>query len=413
VVKDEVFGRINKMVDNAESFRHGFVTIPDDGSGTASGDNVYKWTNENPWGWYGCGFALSYNGELALSNPLDVGDDNCVPNGYNPDAGSHKGFMITAFLRDDFPEMAFDAQIDDPDYGRSSNFVPEKFRYGTPEGVDFDHWTFAPNNLEYVVGGLKGGEATVRGLFLIEWATNTWWLLSENSNSTAWNWPAFYYGREPGVVATLEEKKYSPEVANPHGYKIVSPNGGETFKVGDTLIVKVTANEDAPSDMSIIIDDLNEFKIPPGRIIAFNPLVEDSFSFVIPEYFIKETSATTADTFSTISDNIKIKLFQYPSSPDSYDLSEPFSIIANPDISVHNPKTASDKETFLISPASRCILNPSTSISIPAGASRLKLFTLDGKLLFNTSLNPRSNIASIDLPSHLANYKGVIVIDVK
>jgi hypothetical protein len=86
----------------------------------------------------------------------------------------------------------------------------------------------------------------------------------------------------------MELRNANPNTANKPVYKVISPNGGDFFKVGDTLKGKAISSQDS-SDAQLVLVVLNEgtgkssrFRIGPSGSLNFHS--ECEFSVVIPDY---------------------------------------------------------------------------------------------------------------------------------
>jgi hypothetical protein len=177
VVKDHIFAPLTAFTDTYTytALHNDYITIPDNGLGIAKPENLYTWTDETEENLFGCAQSVSYGGSLCLTNASMIGD-SCVPSSAtDPDYG-HKGFYITPFFRKGIdPPMKLNDQA--LVNGVSINWCPAEYRFGDHGTVDFADWNFS-NDSNYVVGMLRGKLAPVWGLWVVEWKTNTWTLIS-------------------------------------------------------------------------------------------------------------------------------------------------------------------------------------------------------------------------------------------
>jgi hypothetical protein len=185
------------------------VTIPDSGRGTAGETDIYAWTNNDPDTIWGCGLAMSHDGDLCLANSARVGSA-CVPNRKNDPPMDHKGFYITRFWRIGDPAIALDEQADL--YGTSINWCPPAYRKGSFDELEFTRWSFS-NDPACVVGAMRGTSVRAFGfwnsLWVVNWMTNEWTKLSPDSVTAALEDPAIYItdpigvAHQPAPVASL------------------------------------------------------------------------------------------------------------------------------------------------------------------------------------------------------------------
>lgn len=141
-----------------------YVTIPEDGRGTAGPDNLWRFTGKSK---FGCAVTLSHDGRLAISNPtqLDKVDRYPTPGKIFPIW--HRGFVVLPFKEDKDPSL----DIADHYFKEtvSANWVFAAMR---PGNHDFSQWR-ATNHNEYVIGRQISRPSTY-GCWLVHWPTNTW-----------------------------------------------------------------------------------------------------------------------------------------------------------------------------------------------------------------------------------------------
>jgi hypothetical protein len=180
------------------NFMSQYLTLPNNGLDTMNATSILsaRWIPTNissPDGPWGCGHALSHDGQLALANAGWQGD-SCVPskNATNAQGGAmdHKGFYITPFRLKTDPVLDWKANV--LTSGTSIDWCPPAYRLGTGANayqyVDFNWWHFTNDN-QYVTGTVTGtGIATeaglARGIWFVQWATSTWTLLTPSTNKT-------------------------------------------------------------------------------------------------------------------------------------------------------------------------------------------------------------------------------------
>lgn len=208
--KDQAFGLFK--APGGETI-NAFLTVPNGGEGQASSEDIYQFATPPDKDYWGCGQTISHDGELCISNSAYVGN-SCVPSkeatNQAGDKMDHKGFYITRFLRTDMPSIEIDEQIMDPTYGVSINWCPLQYQFGDYNEVDFNSYSFA-NNSDYVVGALKGSKAPVYGIWVINWKTNTWTLVSGDQKSTVLDDPAMFL---PGA-SNVGERRDRRSLHNP------------------------------------------------------------------------------------------------------------------------------------------------------------------------------------------------------
>jgi hypothetical protein len=120
---------------------------------------------------WGCGHTMSWDGQFCATNSGNTGDGACVPNKKSYEPLDHKGIYITPFFKDDQPQIDFHDQIDV--HGISTNWCPERYRFGAYNEVDFTYWYFS-NHPYYLIGTLQGELAPEHCLWVLYWPTNTW-----------------------------------------------------------------------------------------------------------------------------------------------------------------------------------------------------------------------------------------------
>ena len=197
---DRVFGLFFEKIGGREFNRSQYLTIPDNGNGTASAADLTRYLNDAPCSldnsgfYYGCGQTMSWDGTLCLANSGWIGS-NCLPNkkstGVDGNQMDHKGFYITEFVGKNDPQVAIDKVIDDPQYGVNVTWCPPQYRIGSYSDVDFSGWAFSNNN-EYVIGRLGGPQAQPKGIWVVHWPSATWHLVTPQDNTTSMEDPAMF-----------------------------------------------------------------------------------------------------------------------------------------------------------------------------------------------------------------------------
>ncbi|MBD3393502.1 MAG: hypothetical protein GF418_15305 [Chitinivibrionales bacterium] len=162
-----------------------FVTIPDNGEGTADGDDIWHYDDvPDNVRINGCGFSLSPTGDRAAWNiGRQGGDSSCFscriddPSdvSYSTTQIDHKGFLVSHFMEPDEPSLGRTEYV--LEKGISMNWVPRQFRFGKYNEVNWTDWNW-PHE-EYVVGILQGDLATQPGVWLCKWQTNEWFPIGD------------------------------------------------------------------------------------------------------------------------------------------------------------------------------------------------------------------------------------------
>jgi hypothetical protein len=105
-------------------------------------------------------------------------------------------------------------------------------------------------------------------------------------------------------------------------FKVISPNGGETYKVGDSITVKLGSNAAGTSALAYLIvgsgattKRLRLPGTPSNRDV--NPRVTCEVSFRIPESIVE-----SGVTFSLVSDAVKVRVAAYNSETLYFDESD-------------------------------------------------------------------------------------------
>ncbi|MBD3421167.1 MAG: hypothetical protein GF398_13710 [Chitinivibrionales bacterium] len=307
VNKNHLFSQIVMNRGTAGDHRSmGFITIPDNGRGTATGDDIYQFSDMPDTSIYGCGPAMSPDGNYVAHTPGSQGNPKCVPNREN--AWDHKGFVMVPFQESGDPPIGRHEIVDV--HARSINWCPPQYRYGNYKGLDFTSYQFG-NHDDYLICKLSGTMVSDKGVWLVNWKTNVWTELTTLSVDA--ETPAVFFGD------TLDP--------NDPQYRVVRPNGGEVCYVGEQCTVTVASAIDGNAAVNIWIGD-NAFGVP-GIAQSINPRRDSSFVFTVPEYFYKpgawnpvtqqyETVAVSAVSDSCVIEIIDYSISKYVDYSDDY-----------------------------------------------------------------------------------------------
>jgi len=398
VWRDQIYGRLDRWYGGKYVGKTAFVTIPDSGRGIARYSNIYQWRNDQHTGRWGCGHTMSSNGEYTLANSALIGSA-CVPNRKNTPMMDHKGFYIAPFRCDGDSAIEIDDHIDA--FGTSINWCPERLRFGSHTEVDFTSWHFSNNN-DYVIGILGGSSTPYYGIWIIHWKTNAWTLVTPSDQTEKqYQDPALHFGPPVNRDALAEDTATILD-PNPKAkgskYRVLSPNGGETYHVGDTMQIEIFSKVNARATLALRID---RYLFPlPGFEADFNPKQRNIISFVIPPALMKsvwdDVNNTSKDSaFSTVSNKCKIRLQDY-SEKTEYDESDDYFAIA-PSIGILHPDgmfgNVSDRRLLSVVPA-----HIVRHISFPPSAKAARLYSLSGRFL--GTITPGSG-RMIKIPAHL------------
>jgi hypothetical protein len=107
-------------------------------------------------------------------------------------------------------------------------------------------------------------------------------------------------------------------------YKVIAPNGGETFKVGETMRVLVAgAGSVATSQVRIfrISRGGSDFADLPGLpSSSFDPRKQCEFTVAVPESL--SSGAGAGGKFSLVSDSLRLSISHYSLGADYFDFSD-------------------------------------------------------------------------------------------
>ncbi len=121
------------------------------------------------------------------------------------------------------------------------------------------------------------------------------------------------------VCPHLPDTNATVDPGNP-GYRIVSPNGGEIFSVGEQCTVKVTSETDGNAVVELVFG-LNVFTLPDFPM-AVNPRADSVFTFEMPDTFYEEISATETLATSPVGDSVLVRIHDYAGSDAYVDYSD-------------------------------------------------------------------------------------------
>lgn len=112
-------------------------------------------------------------------------------------------------------------------------------------------------------------------------------------------------------------------------FKVIKPNGGESFKVGDSLKIRVISSENEKNALikiRVVTPDGIQSVTWPGQTESRNLHSACDFAIVIPDSL---TAAVGGKRFSVISSDVKIRVEDYQQGSLYFDLSDaPFGIMA-------------------------------------------------------------------------------------
>jgi len=205
--RDQIFGLLTLPLGRQFLTVHpkiqssGFITIPDNGEGVATVEDIYQWTQDPRQSVFGCGHAMSWDGTLCLANSNSIGNA-CIPNTNQTPEMDHKGFYITPFRR------LGDSTIDIHDHinslGTSINWCPSQYRQGTYQEVDFNKYNFSNDN-EYVVCIQRGSWTEfAKSLWVVHWPTNTWTRVNDTSSTLWFEDPAMYIESSSSILPKMQ-----------------------------------------------------------------------------------------------------------------------------------------------------------------------------------------------------------------
>jgi hypothetical protein len=316
VSRDEILGAFSPLSADTFNLRMGFLTIPGNGKGIAGPADMYKWKNDDNRQFWGCNATLSHDGALSLyiggSIGFVSGYSNCLP-------PEHQGFIVTPFRRATDPAVGIDEHIDL--YGLSINWCPREYRFGLWDEMNFHGWYFGNRN-DYVIGCQSGTLSPISGIWMVDWQRNIWTMLTpSDSTITAVSTAVFF----SDSFATVDN-------GDPR-YRVVYPNGGEQFRVGEQCTVKVASERDGNATIKLTVGNGRYSFVLPGITHAINPRTDSVCLFTMPEYFILRQYDSSVDSIvsipiSPVSDTCRICVEDYVQTTRFSDCSDKFFRIA-------------------------------------------------------------------------------------
>jgi len=309
VVKDQILSAFSLLWQGAYVLRMGFLTIPDGGRGLALPQHMYKWANEVGKQVWGCNSTMSHDGSQCVYIPgnagmggLGGGMGTCIP-------PEHRGFVVTPFRRVTDTAITMDDHIDK--YGLSINWCPPQYNFGTWDQMDFRSWYFGNNN-SLVIGCQSGTLAPVKGIWMVDWKSNVWTRLNPPDSIIPADWPAVYF------TGTDTGNAIDPQ------YRVIRPNGGEQFSVGQACTVTVTSRRDANAGIRLKLEKGKYSLLLPGMTTSINPRVDSTFIFTIPDSFTIVQGGGQIVKVSSVSDSCSICVLDYTPSTGFHDCSDNF-----------------------------------------------------------------------------------------
>lgn len=236
VSSDQLFSAIHPLVNGSfAAWQSVYLTLPQNGLGIATGANMYKWADSAFIPRAGCGHAMSWDGSLCAADVGKMSTSACLPH-------EHKGFTITPFWSDTSAPQVMEHSVDE--HAISINWCPERFRFGSAVEQNFWDWYFGNSN-DYIIGNQRGDLADMHGIWLVRWHDNNWTFLTDPAAKIEAYQPAVHFCSMDTVQVDTAQVGETTAAADPNNpsYKVVSPNGGETFLYGDTLHLVVSCKK--------------------------------------------------------------------------------------------------------------------------------------------------------------------------
>lgn len=128
--------------------------------------------------------------------------------------------------------------------------------------------------------------------------------------------------KTPKSCAEISDSVFTSSTGEPQ-YRVLSPNGGEVFHVGEKLKVLVTAKDDSEAVASLSIRIGSTFRkltLPESPRGNFNPRNHCDLSFTIPD----SVSDGLGKKVSLISDSVKVMVAKYNAETFFFDYSDAF-----------------------------------------------------------------------------------------
>ncbi len=248
---------------------------------------------------------MSFDGKYALANAgyYFIYDNECIP-------VSHKGFYITPFRHDTDPPVNLYTE-NMLIYGTSINWCPLQYRDGDQ---DFWGWYFSNSN-NYVAGRMIDTNTNC-GAWVVDWQNSVWIPITPLDSNIAILQPAIYFGSvdtgsayiDPSCTTTVDTVNPNLNAHNPL-YRVVRPNGGEIFYVGQACTVTVSSVREGQAKLELEIDAGKVQALLPGFLHSINPQTDSVFIFQIPD-----SINYSGQMISTISSQCRILIMDYSNS---------------------------------------------------------------------------------------------------
>ncbi len=122
--------------------------------------------------------------------------------------------------------------------------------------------------------------------------------------------------------ADLSARTFGDSAGEDH-YRVIAPNGGEAFHVGDSLTVAMTSgasDSEAVLELAVFRDGRSAFVAVPGTPrTRIDPRSQCRWKFLIPD-----SLGAVGRSISMVSDSIKVRVSKYNQSGLVYDYSDAF-----------------------------------------------------------------------------------------
>lgn len=255
-----------------------FVTIPNSGLGTADLSDMYVYSDSNRIHIWGCGHAMSQDGELVAANS-GVWGNECVPNLNQTPGFDHKGIFVTKFRRKGDLEEPLHRVVDEN--AESINWVQSKYRFGDWDEMDHSSWAFS-NDRDYIIGRQAGFLAPDKGVWVLEWNTNVWTPVTplDSASQVLAEIPRMFVGT-PGEVLNSSTTVGSSSSGDTEPRVVIyNPSEGDVLKADTEFTLYINAK--APSN--------GQLKMTDGRIAidllrtteGIDPYQQQTYEMLIP-----------------------------------------------------------------------------------------------------------------------------------
>jgi hypothetical protein len=132
--------------------------------------------------------------------------------------------------------------------------------------------------------------------------------------------------KSPKSCEEIRDSVFPNSILEPQ-YRVVSPNGGEIFHLGQKMKVILTAKDDFEAIAFLIIrtgTTSNRILLPEAPRGSFDPSVKCDLSFTIPD----SIDTGLGKKLTLVSDSVKILVGKYNNDNDFFDYSDAyFSIL--------------------------------------------------------------------------------------